>query len=94
VASIARGVGEIVRPKRLIIVRAGATELYDLLRVRFGHDPETLILYDRRSGPRRSRRQTPPVERRRAERRLPQDPAILDSRGFFVTRRRECPRPR
>jgi hypothetical protein len=73
-------------------VRAGAAEIYERLRIRFGDDPDTSILYDRRQGgTRRSRPHTPVVERRRGERRLPQDPSILASRGFFVTRRRECP---
>jgi hypothetical protein len=82
---------DMIRPKRLVIVRSGATELYDLLLARFGNDPETVVLYDRRGKPRRVRRQPTAVERRRGERRLPQDPSILVSRGYFVTRQREAP---
>ena len=75
-----------VRPKRLVVVRAGETELFDRLRRRFGSDQETLIFYDRRS--RRVAPEKSSADRRRVERRLPQDPRILAARGFFVTRSR------
>ena len=75
-----------IRAKRLVIIRTGDTKLYEEFRARFADDPETLIIYDRRSGSRRRLKRQNVPERRRGERRLPHDPDILTNRGFFVTR--------
>ena len=75
-----------IRAKRLVIIRAGDTKLYKEFRARFADDPETLIIYDRRSGSRRRLKRQGVPERRHGERRLPHDPDILANRGFFVTR--------
>jgi hypothetical protein len=75
-----------IRARRLIIIRQGDTELFEELRARFAGDPETLVVYDRRSGSRRRVKRQGVPERRRGERRLPHDPDILANRGFFVTR--------
>ena len=79
------------RPRRVIVVRPGDAEVYERLRERFANDPDTVVIYDRRSGPRRGAgsRQRPADERRSGERRFPQDHAILLGRGFYVAR----PRP-
>ena len=75
-----------IRAKRLVIIRAGDIKLYQEFRKRFADDPETLIIYDRRSGSRRRLKRQSVPERRRGERRLPHDPGILANRGFFVAR--------
>lgn len=75
-----------IRAKRLIIIRQGDTKLFTELRARFADDPETLVIYDRRSGSRRRLKRQSVPERRRGERRLPHDPDILANRGFFVAR--------
>lgn len=75
-----------IRARRLIIIRRGDTELSKDLRARFADDPETLVIYDRRSTSRRRLKRQTVSERRRSERRLPHDPEILANRGFFVTR--------
>jgi hypothetical protein len=66
---------------RLIIVRAGAVDVYDKLHGTYGSEAGTRIVYDRRVAAAGAR--SP------GDRRFPQDPGILASRGFFVTR----PRP-
>ena len=75
---------ETTRAQRLIIVRAGAVDVYERVRETFGGPPGTRILYDRRK-PR------PTVQCSPGDRRFPQDPTILASRGFFATRARLIP---
>jgi len=75
-----------IRARRLIIIRRGDTELFEELRARFAEDPDTIVMYDRRSGSRRRLKRQGVPERRHGERRLPHDPDILANRGFFVTR--------
>ena len=65
---------------RLMIVRPGATDVYDQLHTVFAGQPRTRIIYDRRAGAE--------APRPEGERRLPHDPTILASRGFFATRPR------
>ncbi|MBI1893756.1 MAG: hypothetical protein HYS14_06560 [Candidatus Rokubacteria bacterium] len=75
------------RRQRLIIVRRGATELFQELQAYFASDPNTQVISDRRGGDeRRKVVQAVPGERRRGQRRMPVDPTILETRGFFVTR--------
>jgi len=69
-----------VSPQRLIIVRMGAGDVYDKLQRTFGGKRGTRIMYDRRA--------MDDGKRRPVDRRFPQDPTILRSRGFFVTRPR------
>ena len=75
-----------IRARRLIIIRRGDTKLLEELRARFAEDPDTIVMYDRRSGSRRRLKRQGVPERRHGERRLPHDPDILANRGFFVTR--------
>ena len=75
-----------IRARRLIIIRRRDTELFEEFRARFAGDPDTFVMYDRRSGARRRLKRQGVPERRRGERRLPHDPDILANRGFFVTR--------
>lgn len=70
---------------RVVIVRRDATELFESLQRRFAGDPTTRVIWDNRSRDRRSTAQSEPVDRRRQERRMPVNPAILEERGFFVT---------
>jgi len=63
------------RPKRLVIVRRGAVELFREPEERFAGDPETLVFWDRRV-----------ADRRRGDRRFPDNPTILSERGFLVAR--------
>jgi hypothetical protein len=74
-------------PNRLIIVRRGATELFLELQRRFAEDPETLMLWDRRTGDRRQAAVPVLVERRQSgKRRFSVDEPILSVRGFFISR--------
>ena len=80
--------------RRIIVVRRGDEELFDRLRRRYAADPETVVRYDRRTGPRRRAGNPTASERRRGERRLPHDiDSILATRGYFVVRaqRRRSP---
>jgi hypothetical protein len=81
--------------RRLVIVRRGATELYEQLEAQFREDPDTVVLWDRRLGAGRRRAdQVGAVARQTGDRRLPQDPTILVTRGFWVTRAVDGRRPR
>jgi hypothetical protein len=71
---------ETAAAERFIIVRAGAVDVYERLRRKCGGKPRTRILYDRRAAP------TAPGPHAQVERRFPQVPAILASRGFFAIR--------
>ena len=66
--------------QRIVIVRAGAVDVYERVKARFGSQGCTSILYDRRKAAR--------AEWDPADRRFPQDADILTSRGFFATRPR------
>ena len=77
---------------RLVIVRRGATELFETLRRRFVEDPQTCVMWDKRSVDRRAESRRVPNNRRRRERRQPLDPSILAERGFFVTYESRVPR--
>src|SRR5204862_1798022 len=71
----------------IIVVRRGDEELCDRLRRRYAADPETVVRYERRTGPRRRAGKPTASERRRGERRLPHDiDSILATRGYFVVR--------
>ena len=77
------------RPRRLIIVRRGETTLFEFLQKQFTPDIETLIIWDRRTAERRQVGAPwirTPEERRRGERRFPENAVALNERGFFVTR--------
>jgi hypothetical protein len=69
-----------IRAQRLIIVRAGATDVYEQLQRMFANEPGIRILYDRRTHPAPALGPT--------DRRFSQDRSILASRGFFATRAR------
>ena len=75
--------------RRLMIVRRGATNVYEQLQKAFGDDHKTVIVYDRRS---RSRRDG--VDEARGlhdlarERRPAEEADILNVRGFYSTRSR------
>jgi hypothetical protein len=76
-----------VATRRIIVVRRGDEALFERLRKRFAADPETVVRYDRRTGPRRRAGQPMVSERRRGERRLPHEAEIiLATRGYFVIR--------
>ena len=76
--------------ERLIIVRRGATELFEALRARFAGDPATRILWDRREGDEARSGVTPAGPAGPpGDRRGPQDPRILATRGFFATRSKQ-----
>ncbi|HEV8309202.1 MAG TPA: hypothetical protein VGW35_16200 [Methylomirabilota bacterium] len=80
---------------RLVIVRRGAPELFQVLRARYADDPTTAVIWDRRiiEDRRRTVRKVS-VERRRGPRRFSVDStAILNTRGFFVARAVRAPVP-
>jgi hypothetical protein len=73
--------------QRIVIVRPGAIDLFERLKARFAEDPDTVMIWDRRTGQDRRRwLQSVPVERRIRRRRHPNGAAVLASRGFFVVR--------
>jgi len=63
--------------RRVVVVRCGATAIYESLAARYAHDPVTLIVYDRR----RESRSVGSNERRGSL-----DAEILRTRGFYVQR--------
>jgi hypothetical protein len=69
----ARAADDMTHVRRVVIVRAGAIDVYRRIAVTLGRQPGTLILYDRRTAPDQQRH---PLERR-----LPHDPTILATRG-------------
>jgi len=75
---------------RVIIVRPGETSLFECLRKRFGDDPGTVVIYDRRRAPRSGAAEPPDAgdQGRQGERRWPQEHDILSERGFYVSRGR------
>jgi len=74
--------------QRIVIVRPGAIDLFERLQAGFAEDPDTVVIWDRRTGQDRRRRvQSVSVERRTRGRRYPNGTAVLASRGFFVV----CP---
>jgi hypothetical protein len=75
-----------LRRQRIVVVKRGAIELFERLRARFADDPDTAVIWDRRTGrERRNGALDVPVERRRGDRRYPNDHvALLAGRGFFV----------
>lgn len=75
-----------LRRQRIVVVQRGAMELFERLRARFAEDPNTVIIWDRRTGrERQSEVLDAPVERRRGDRRYPDNhAALLATRGFFV----------
>jgi hypothetical protein len=74
------------RAARLVVVRRGATELFQILCARYADDPETRVIWDRRvTEERRQTDESVPVERRREPRRSNGNAtALLKDRGFFV----------
>ena len=81
---------------RIIVVQRDNARLYEELQKRYGDQPGTRIIYDRRTGPRRGSAPPPAsesAERRRIQRRFP-DSDVLVRRGYFVVRaRRRGTRP-
>jgi hypothetical protein len=75
-----------LRRQRIVVVKRGAIELYERLRARFADDPDTAVIWDRRTDrERRSGALDVPLKRRRGDRRYPDDyAALLAGRGFFV----------
>jgi hypothetical protein len=63
--------------QRVVVVRCGATKIYESLAAKYAHDLATLIVYDRR-------RESRPVGS--DERRGSPDAEILRTRGFYVQR--------
>jgi hypothetical protein len=73
------------RATRYVVVQRGREALFAALQKRFAADPDRRVIWDRRSrAERRTRSLTVSVERRREQRRMPVDEAILSDRGFFV----------
>src|SRR5438132_10232137 len=62
---------------RIVIVRYGATELYEHLKAKFASDELTIVIYDRRTATRRGGTR----ERRRRD-----EVEALVRRGFYVIR--------
>ena len=63
---------------RIVVVRGGAVELYEELKLKFAGDGHTVVIYDRRTAPR--------VGARERERRHREEDDILTRRGFYVIR--------
>ena len=82
------------RPARsLIVVRRGATEVFERLRAEFAgkrNAPE--VIWDRRVRDRRGIIQDVAIERRRGERRAPLDATQWATRGYIVVRLRQAAR--
>jgi hypothetical protein len=73
--------------RRVIIIRRGAIELFQHLRVRYVGDAGAEVIWDRRATPdRRQAVREVPVERRGRQRRIADSTAILHTRGFFAAR--------
>lgn len=70
--------------KWLIIVRQGATDQFERLKAQFADNPDATVQFDRRVGPRRTRKQNRTTERRGADRRNPEDPRLLIDGWFMV----------
>jgi hypothetical protein len=71
-------------PHYLVVVRAGETELFEVLRQRLTRFPyPTALIWDRRRRDRRVVLRDMPEDRRGRERRAPPDPA-WESDGFLV----------
>jgi hypothetical protein len=77
--------------RRIIVVRAGDAELYERLQRRYGSQPGTVVLYDRRVADRRRAANPTSADRRRLERRFPDLHDILARRGYWVIRVRPKP---
>ena len=67
--------------RRLIIVRQGATEVYEQLQRRYDGDAETVLIYDRRLP-------LTVCPFAREHRRRSGEARIIETRGFYVLRRR------
>jgi hypothetical protein len=63
------------RPRRLVIVRRGAVDVFQQLQQRFADNADTVVFWDRRVS-----------DRRGGERRFPASESILRERGFLVAR--------
>jgi hypothetical protein len=78
--------------KWLIIVRRGDTERFERLKTQFADNPDATVRFDRRVGPRRTRTEDRSSDRRRTERRNPEDPRLLID-GWFITPVQPRPAP-
>jgi hypothetical protein len=56
-------------PRELFIVARHDRDLYEYLKIRFDGRPDVDVIYDRRVGERRCRRESPDCERRAGDRR-------------------------
>jgi hypothetical protein len=77
--------------RRIIVVRHGATDVYDEMQKRYGSRADTIIVYDRRTGTRPAGREAPASERRPRQRRFPEPKGVLESRGYLIVRVRPDP---
>jgi hypothetical protein len=71
---------------RLVIVQRGEAALFRELRQRFADDPKTRVIWERRTTDRRGAPAKRTADRRRGDRRRPEDPSVFAGRGYFVSR--------
>jgi hypothetical protein len=77
---------KVLRGQRVVVVRRGETELFETLKREFGHVPDIQVIWDRRSGDRRTRRGDAPTAERRQRDRRARPPAMWEIEGYLFVR--------